>query len=99
MTARVIVTDVADLVTVLDELDRAAARHGWRVIRPMDAAELADRARRAQGGLRMPAPLTVTLEADPAAASSSAPIDAAVLLARTPVRGAVVDAGRGLHRG
>lgn len=97
MTDRVLVTDVADLEAVLDALERAAARHGWRVVRPADAAELEERARRAHGMLRMPSPLTVTLEADPDAATSGDPVDAAALLSRSPVRGAVADVSRRLH--
>jgi len=97
MTDRVLVTDVADLTTVLDALDRAAARRGWRVVRPADPAGLEDRARRAQRMLRMPSPLTVTLEADPDAASPGDPVDATALLARSPVKGAVADGTRRLH--
>ncbi|GLJ80045.1 hypothetical protein [Microbacterium imperiale] len=97
MTDRLIVTDVAELGDILDRLDRAAAGFGWRVRRPADAAGLEERARAAQSGLRLPSPLVVTLEADPDAADAVVPVDAAALLRRAPVQGAVADGARGLH--
>lgn len=99
MTARVIITDAADLIDVLDRLDAVAAPLGWRVRRPADAAAMQSRAREAHVQLRLPAPLVVEFEPDPDAARAAAPIDAGALLSRSPVPGAVADGSRRLHRG
>ncbi|MFS0713060.1 hypothetical protein ABC195_04195 [Microbacterium sp. 2P01SA-2] len=97
MTARVIITDPAELVAVLDRLDAAAAHRGWRVRRPADASGVEARARDARAAIRLPAPVVVELETDPDAATPERPIDAAALLSRTPVPGAIPDGGRRLH--
>ncbi len=97
MTARVIITDPSELIAVLDRLDIAAAPRGWRVRRPADAAGIEARARDARTAIRLPAPVVVELEADPDAAAPDDPIDAAALLSRTPVAGAIPDGARRLH--
>ncbi|MET3469328.1 MULTISPECIES: hypothetical protein [Microbacterium] len=97
MTARVIISDPSELIAVLDRLDVAAARRGWRVRRPVDAAGIESRARDARTAIRLPAPVVVELEADPDAAAPDDPIDAAALLSRTPVAGAIPDGARRLH--
>ncbi|GAD34898.1 cation transport ATPase [Microbacterium sp. TS-1] len=97
MTVRVIITDPAELLATLDRLDAVAAPRGWRVRRPADAAGVEARARDARAAMRLPAPVVVDLETDPDAAAADDPIDAAALLARTPVRGAIPDGARRLH--
>ncbi|MDD7945613.1 hypothetical protein PUW79_13300 [Microbacterium sp. NE2HP2] len=97
MTARVIISDPSELIAVLDRLDVAAARRGWRVRRPVDAAGIESRARDARTAIRLPAPVVVELEADPDAAAPDDPIDAAALLSRAPVAGAIPDGARRLH--
>jgi len=97
MTARVIISDPSELIAVLDRLDVAAARRGWRVRRPADASGIEARAREARASMRLPVPVVVELEADPDAVAADDPIDAVTLLTRTPVPGAIPDGERRLH--
>ncbi|OYC97917.1 hypothetical protein [Microbacterium sp. Yaish 1] len=97
MTARVIITDPAELLATLGRLDAVAAARGWRVRRPADAVGVQARARDARAAMRLPVPVVVDLETDPDAAATDDPIDAAALLSRTPVPGAIPDGARRLH--
>ncbi len=88
-----IVTAVETLDTVLADLRRAAAAHGWQVQTPSDAAGLQSRARAAVAELRLPQPVLVRVV--PAGAGGGGErVDAEAMLRRSPVDGAVADVPR-----